>query len=137
MIVQEVKAAATEAVNDLAAHEKQRVGLEEQSKHAESKAKKLKKSVQDVSCRVYTWSSIFNMPKNWWLQDENAKAAAIRTIEDISDKMEKKKVKVEEYELYLDKEEKSLKAFVIAWRVRVIFVPSSQNHAAIDIYIHV
>jgi hypothetical protein len=86
---------------------------------------------------VYTWSSIFNMPKNWWLQDENAKAAAIRTIEDISDKMEKKKVKVEEYELYLDKEEKSLKAFVIAWRVRVIFVPSSQNHAAIDIYIHV
>jgi structural maintenance of chromosome 4 len=39
MIVQEVKAAAAEAVKDLAAHEKQQVGLEEQSKHAKSKAK--------------------------------------------------------------------------------------------------
>jgi hypothetical protein len=50
MNVQEVKAAAAEAVKDLAVHEKQQVGLEERSKHAKSKAKKLKKSLQDVSC---------------------------------------------------------------------------------------
>jgi structural maintenance of chromosome 4 len=42
------------------------------------------------------------------LQDENAKAAAIRTVEDSSDKMKKKKAEVEEYELSLDKEEKIL-----------------------------
>lgn len=42
------------------------------------------------------------------MQDENAKAAAIRTIEDSSDKMKKKKAEVEEYELSLDKEEKIL-----------------------------
>jgi hypothetical protein len=47
--LQEVKAAAAEAVKDLAAHEKQQAGLEERSKHAKSKAKKLKKSLQDVS----------------------------------------------------------------------------------------
>jgi len=47
--LQEVKAAAAEAVKDLAVHEKQQVGLEERSKHAKNKAKKLKKSVQDVS----------------------------------------------------------------------------------------
>ena len=50
MASQEVKAAAAEAVKDLAAHEKQQAGLEERSKHAKSKAKKLKKSLQDVSC---------------------------------------------------------------------------------------
>jgi structural maintenance of chromosome 4 len=53
MIIKEVKAAAAEAVKDLAAHEKQQVGLEERSKHAKSKAKKLKKSVQDVSCSYF------------------------------------------------------------------------------------
>lgn len=46
--IQEVKAAAAEAVKDLAVHEKEQVGLEERSKHAKSKSKKLKKSVQDV-----------------------------------------------------------------------------------------
>ena len=46
--VQEVKAAATEALKEMAVYEKQEVGLEEKRKHANSKAKKLKKSVQDV-----------------------------------------------------------------------------------------
>ena len=49
MSIQEVKAAAAEAVKDLAAHEKQQVGLEERSKHVKSKAKKLKKSVEEVN----------------------------------------------------------------------------------------
>ncbi|KIM73223.1 hypothetical protein PILCRDRAFT_15413 [Piloderma croceum F 1598] len=83
-MAKEVKAAAAEAVNNLAAHEKQQVGLEEQSKHAKSKAKKFEKD------------------------DNNAKAAAIRTIQDSSEKMKKKKAEVEEYELSLDKEEKIL-----------------------------
>ena len=48
-ILQEVQAAAKEAVKDLAANEKQEVGLQERRKHAGSKAKKLKKSLQDVS----------------------------------------------------------------------------------------
>jgi len=46
--VQEVKAAAAEALKEMAAYEKQEVGLEEKRKHANSKAKKLKKSLQDV-----------------------------------------------------------------------------------------
>lgn len=41
-------------------------------------------------------------------QDENAKAAAVRTIEDSSDRMKRKKTEVEEYEASLDKEEKVL-----------------------------
>jgi structural maintenance of chromosome 4 len=45
---QEIKEAAAEAVKDLAKHEKQQVGLEERLKHSSSKAKKLKKSIQDV-----------------------------------------------------------------------------------------
>ena len=45
---QEVKAAAAEAVKDLAVHEKQAVGLEEKRKHATGKAKKLKKSLHEV-----------------------------------------------------------------------------------------
>ena len=46
--MQEVKAAAAEATKDLAAHEKRQVGLDERRKHASSKAKKLKKSLQEV-----------------------------------------------------------------------------------------
>ena len=46
--MQEVKAAAAEALKEMAAYEKQEVGLEEKRKHANSKAKKLKKSLQDV-----------------------------------------------------------------------------------------
>lgn len=48
VIIQEVKAAAAEALKEMAAYEKQEVGLEEKRKHANSKAKKLKKSLQDV-----------------------------------------------------------------------------------------
>ena len=66
MIIQEVKAAAAEAVKDLAAHEKQQVGLEERSKHAKSKAKKLKKLVQDVSYILY-WSSLIFVTLNYRL----------------------------------------------------------------------
>lgn len=47
--IQEVKAAAAEALKEMAAYEKQEVGLEEKRKHANSKAKKLKKSLHDVS----------------------------------------------------------------------------------------
>ena len=46
--MQEVKAAAAEALKEMATYEKQEVGLEEKRKHANSKAKKLKKSLQDV-----------------------------------------------------------------------------------------
>jgi structural maintenance of chromosome 4 len=46
--MQEVKAAAAEALKEMAAYEKQEVGLEEKRKHTNSKAKKLKKSLQDV-----------------------------------------------------------------------------------------
>ena len=47
--IQEVKAAAAEALKEMGAYEKQEVGLEEKCKHTNSKAKKLKKSFQDVS----------------------------------------------------------------------------------------
>jgi structural maintenance of chromosome 4 len=40
---------AAAAMKDLAANEKQQVSLEERRKHANSKGKKLKKSLQDVS----------------------------------------------------------------------------------------
>jgi hypothetical protein len=43
-----VKALAAEAAKDLAVHEKEAVGLEERRKHANGKAKKLKKSLNDV-----------------------------------------------------------------------------------------
>jgi hypothetical protein len=46
--VQEVKAAAAEALKEMAVYEKQEVGLEEKRKHANGKAKKLKKTLQDV-----------------------------------------------------------------------------------------
>lgn len=45
---QEVKQAAAAAMQELATYEKQQVNLEERRKHATSKAKKLKKSVQEV-----------------------------------------------------------------------------------------
>jgi len=48
VFTQEVKAAAAEALKEMAAYEKQEVGLEEKPKHANSEAKKLKKSLQDV-----------------------------------------------------------------------------------------
>ncbi|PCH34299.1 RecF/RecN/SMC protein [Wolfiporia cocos MD-104 SS10] len=84
---EEVKTAAAEAVKDLSAQEKKQVGLDERRKHANSKAKKLKKSLQD---------------------DEHARAAALRAIEDNTAKMEKEKGKLEEFEESLAEEEKIL-----------------------------
>lgn len=46
---EEVKVAGAEAVKDLAVHEKQQVNLEERKKHATTKAKKLKKTLNEVS----------------------------------------------------------------------------------------
>lgn len=45
---QEVQKAAAEAVKDLAAREKTQISLEEKRKHANTKAKKLKKAIHDV-----------------------------------------------------------------------------------------
>lgn len=45
---QEVQTAANKAVKELAEHEKREIGLQEKMKHASTRAKKLKKSVQEV-----------------------------------------------------------------------------------------
>ncbi|KAL6304841.1 RecF/RecN/SMC [Sparassis latifolia] len=84
---EEVKAAAAEAVKDLAVHEKQQVSLEERRKHANGKAKKLKKTMQD---------------------DEHALAEAVRAVKDNGSKMESEKATVEEFEESLAEEEKVL-----------------------------
>ncbi|TDL26418.1 hypothetical protein BD410DRAFT_783474 [Rickenella mellea] len=84
---EEVKAAAAEAVKDLAVHEKQQVNLEERKKHANGKGKKLKKSVQE---------------------DSKARDEALRFIETNSEKIEKEKKKHAEQESSLEKEEKVL-----------------------------
>ncbi|TFY64633.1 hypothetical protein EVG20_g5880 [Dentipellis fragilis] len=84
---EEVKAAAAIAIKDLANHEKQEVGLEERRKHANSKVKKLNKSLQE---------------------DEHARSEALRAIDDNTEKMEKERQNVEELEESLEKEEKML-----------------------------
>ncbi|KAH8111883.1 RecF/RecN/SMC [Phellopilus nigrolimitatus] len=84
---EEVKAAAAEAMKDLAVHEKQQVNLEERKKHANTKAKKTKKSLQD---------------------DQKAKDEALRFIDTNIEKMEKEKGKLAEHEASLEKEEKVL-----------------------------
>ncbi|KAI9446965.1 SMCs flexible hinge [Lactarius psammicola] len=71
----------------MAAYEKQEVGLEEKRKHADSKAEKLKKSLQD---------------------DENARDAALRSIQENSAKVESEKRKADQYEEELQQEEKVL-----------------------------
>ncbi|ETW86671.1 hypothetical protein HETIRDRAFT_58645 [Heterobasidion irregulare TC 32-1] len=86
---EEVKAAAAEAVKDLAVHEKQAVGLEEKRKHATGKAKKLKKSLHE---------------------DERLRSEALRAIDDNAKRMEIEKEKVEELEASLEKEEKVLES---------------------------
>ncbi|OCH95713.1 RecF/RecN/SMC protein [Obba rivulosa] len=83
----EVKAAAALASTELKDHEKQQIAFEEKRKHTNTKAKKLRKSLQE---------------------DESALAAASRTIEDSTTKMEKEKVKLEELEEELAREEKVL-----------------------------
>ncbi|KAH9058282.1 RecF/RecN/SMC N terminal domain-containing protein [Lactarius vividus] len=86
-IYEEVKAAAAEALKEMAAYEKQEVGLEEKRKHANSKAKKLKKSLQD---------------------DESARSDALRSIQDNTAKMKNEKKKADQYEEELQREEKVL-----------------------------
>lgn len=71
--MQEVKAAAAEALKEMATYEKQEVGLEEKRKHANSKAKKLKKSLQDVrrleilrlKCRLTGWIASGRERSQW------------------------------------------------------------------------
>ncbi|KAF9011348.1 RecF/RecN/SMC protein [Cyathus striatus] len=84
---EELQVATAKALKDLAAHEKQEVGLQERYKHAKGKAKKLSKSVAD---------------------DTAAKQTAGRTLEDSTRKIEKEKGKVEEFEDSLAEEEKVL-----------------------------
>ncbi|EGO05390.1 hypothetical protein SERLA73DRAFT_101211 [Serpula lacrymans var. lacrymans S7.3] len=84
---EEVKAAAAVALKDLAAHEKQEVGLEERRKHATSKMKKLKKSLLD---------------------DESSRNDALRAISESTAKMERKKTEIDEHEANLEQEEKVL-----------------------------
>ncbi|KAH9837376.1 RecF/RecN/SMC [Rhodofomes roseus] len=81
---EEVKAAAAEASKDLASHEKRQVGLDERRKHASSKAKKLKKSLQE---------------------DEHHRNEALRAIEDNFKKTEREKKKLDELETSLAHEE--------------------------------
>lgn len=83
-ISQEVKSAAEEAVKEQTTREKQVVSLEERRKHTNTKAKKLKKSLQD---------------------DEHAQTEAQRTIKECASKMEKKRAEIEELEASLKKEE--------------------------------
>ena len=57
VFVQEVRTAAEAALKELAGKEKEEVGLQERKKHATTKAKKLKKSLTDVS-NSYSFMSI-------------------------------------------------------------------------------
>ncbi|KAF9443745.1 hypothetical protein P691DRAFT_712872 [Macrolepiota fuliginosa MF-IS2] len=83
----EVKEAAEEASQELTKKEKQEVQLQEKLKHANGKAKKLKKQLQE---------------------DKAAKRQAERDFEDSTEKIKKGKVKVEEQEASLEEEEKVL-----------------------------
>lgn len=56
------------------------------------------------------------------MQDENAKAAAIRTIEDSADKIKRKKTEVEEHEISLDKEEKVLEGIRDSLKGKIDFL---------------
>ncbi|KAI0778854.1 RecF/RecN/SMC protein [Trametes elegans] len=84
---EEVKQAAAEAVKDLAAREKTQISLEEKRKHANTKAKKLKKAIAD---------------------DEHARLEADRTVEDSEAKIERKKEELETLEQDLTQAEKAL-----------------------------
>ncbi|KAF9472577.1 hypothetical protein BDN70DRAFT_886856 [Pholiota conissans] len=83
----DVQTIAKKAIKELAEHEKREIGLQERRKHASTKAKKLKKSVQE---------------------DTAARKAALNTIEDSTSKLKKEKTKLEEYEASLETEEKIL-----------------------------
>ncbi|KAI0640132.1 RecF/RecN/SMC protein [Trametes polyzona] len=83
----EVKEAAEAAIKDLAAREKTHISLEEKRKHANTKAKKLKKAIHD---------------------DEHAQAEADRTVEDSEAKIERKKEELENLEQELAQAERAL-----------------------------
>lgn len=74
-------------MKDLTVHEKKQVSLEERRKHANTKEKKLKKSLQE---------------------DEHAHAEALRAIEDNGARIKKGKSKADALEADLAKEEKVL-----------------------------
>ncbi|PFH48128.1 hypothetical protein AMATHDRAFT_150602 [Amanita thiersii Skay4041] len=83
----ELQMAATEGVRDLANHEKKEINLQERKKHASSKAKKLKKTLQE---------------------DTAARTKAARAIEESIRKMEKEKEKADMHEASLAEEERVL-----------------------------
>jgi len=111
LCLQDVKSAAELAVKDQAAREKQVVGLEERRKHASSKAKKLKKTLQDVSHSVAFpimsafLTSVSRLLVTHNIQDENARSEAQRTIKECASKIEKKRTEVEDHEAELRKQE--------------------------------
>ncbi|KAH9048009.1 hypothetical protein EDB83DRAFT_2227158 [Lactarius deliciosus] len=72
---------------EMAAYDKQQVGLEEKRQHAKSKAEKLKTSLQD---------------------DENARNDALRSIQENAAKVTSEKKKVDQYEGELQREERAL-----------------------------
>ncbi|KAF8586245.1 RecF/RecN/SMC protein [Ramaria rubella] len=84
---EEVKRHAGEVMQTLQAREKEEVGLQERKKHANGKAKKLKKSLQD---------------------DAYAKAEAERFAQSNADKIERERAKLEKLEVSLDQEESAL-----------------------------
>lgn len=91
----------------LQAREKEEVGLQERKKHAASKAKKLRKSLQDVRVphpppfRV-TLSNGHN------LQGTHLKNEAQRAVHDHSEKIDKERAKLQKLEESLDEEESAL-----------------------------
>ncbi|KAF8844243.1 RecF/RecN/SMC protein [Paxillus ammoniavirescens] len=86
---EEVKTAAEAAAKDQAAHTKQALGLDERRKHASTKAKKIKKTLQE---------------------DEHAKAEAERTFEESTAKIERKRAEIDQHETNLKKEEDVLES---------------------------
>ncbi|KAI0687981.1 RecF/RecN/SMC [Cytidiella melzeri] len=84
---EEVQRAAAVALKELTSNEKIQVGLEERRKHAKSKAKKLEKSHKD---------------------DVHNRAEAARAIADNTEKLERERRKLEEFEASLSAEEKIL-----------------------------
>ncbi|KAK2462864.1 hypothetical protein APHAL10511_005062 [Amanita phalloides] len=85
----DVQAAAARVVKDLSAHERKEISLQERKKHAATKGKKLKKTLQD---------------------DTAARNKAAQTIEDSAEKEKREKTKVDEYEASLADEEKILES---------------------------
>jgi structural maintenance of chromosome 4 len=92
----------------MAVYEKQEVGLEEKCKHANSKAKKLKKSLQDVSFLAPRVRVIILADWSGPHQDENARNDALRAIQDNAAKMKSERKKADQFEEELQREEKAL-----------------------------